>query len=50
MMSSVSAKTMLMAVLVTMYMAAGLFALASMFASVVLNTGRQRLLVSDCNT
>ena len=47
---SAKAKTMLVAVPVAMHVAAGLLALASMFASIVLKTGRQRLLVSDCVT
>ncbi len=41
---------MLMTVPVTMYIAAGLFWLTSMFASIVLKKGRHRLLVSDCIT
>jgi NAD(P)H-hydrate repair Nnr-like enzyme with NAD(P)H-hydrate dehydratase domain len=41
---------MLMAVPAAMHMGAGLLWAASMFASIVLKTGRQRLLVSDCIT
>ena len=41
---------MLMAVPVAMHMDAGLLWATSMFASIALKMGRQRLLVSDCIT